>query len=489
MRINRSIISNFNPDGDVTFGDGVTVTSLAGVGDRMVVANATGVLSTQTIPAGGGSVTSIGTTSPLTGGTITTTGTIGITQATTSTDGYLSSTDWNTFNNKVSSATLAGYLPLTGGTLSGDLTVGAAAAATNRQLIINGVASKAGRIKFQESGSDVWLIGNGAASENGNFEIYNASGAVSLSINKATNAATFSGTITSNDTYGLALGSIAGKRRIQYGSDIATSFSFLTDSNTYAGIYASTATFSSSVTANVIHSSNGNDADSGNFTGFFIGGSVTNNARTASIIKNTSGDYDLIIRSQNNTGVTTGSLIFQNGSTEQIRLNSSGNLGLGVTPSGWGSNFKALEYNGGVFYAANTDFGNAFMGSNAYFDGSNWRYKTTNGAAYYEIQQNKHFWNIADSGTAGNAISFTQAMTLTSGGNLLLGSTTDNGAKFQVTGAATFSSTIKTASPTGYTAKPYKLGEVLSGGTTATHTVAVEIDGVVYFLLATDSPP
>ncbi len=47
-----------------------------------------------------GTVTSIATSGPITGGTITTSGTIGITQATTSTDGYLSSTDWNTFNNK-----------------------------------------------------------------------------------------------------------------------------------------------------------------------------------------------------------------------------------------------------------------------------------------------------------------------------------------------------------------------------------------------------
>lgn len=51
---------------------------------------------------GGGGVTSITASAPLTGGTITTTGTIGITQSTTSTDGYLSSTDWNTFNSKQS---------------------------------------------------------------------------------------------------------------------------------------------------------------------------------------------------------------------------------------------------------------------------------------------------------------------------------------------------------------------------------------------------
>lgn len=52
-----------------------------------------------------GTVTSVGTSGPLTGGTITGSGTIGITQAGTSTDGYLSSTDWNTFNNKQNALT------------------------------------------------------------------------------------------------------------------------------------------------------------------------------------------------------------------------------------------------------------------------------------------------------------------------------------------------------------------------------------------------
>lgn len=54
-----------------------------------------------------GTVTSVATSAPITGGTITSTGTIGITQSTTTTDGYLSSTDWNTFNNKASTASVA----------------------------------------------------------------------------------------------------------------------------------------------------------------------------------------------------------------------------------------------------------------------------------------------------------------------------------------------------------------------------------------------
>ena len=53
---------------------------------------------------GTGTVTSIATSGPITGGTITTSGTIGITQSSGSTDGYLSSTDWTTFNGKVSAS-------------------------------------------------------------------------------------------------------------------------------------------------------------------------------------------------------------------------------------------------------------------------------------------------------------------------------------------------------------------------------------------------
>ena len=58
--------------------------------------------------------------------------------------------------------------------VGGNARIGNAPAATNVILNINGVANKASRIAFQESNVDKWLIGNGAASENGNFEIYDA---------------------------------------------------------------------------------------------------------------------------------------------------------------------------------------------------------------------------------------------------------------------------------------------------------------------------
>ncbi len=59
-----------------------------------------------------GTVTQIQAASPLTGGTIITSGTIGITQATTSDNGYLTASDWNTFNNK--SDFSGAYADLTG---------------------------------------------------------------------------------------------------------------------------------------------------------------------------------------------------------------------------------------------------------------------------------------------------------------------------------------------------------------------------------------
>ena len=71
-----------------------------------------------------GTVTSVATTAPLTGGTITTTGTLGITQSGAGADGYLSSVDWNTFNNKQPAGVYLTTVAVDGVTITGDGTVG-----------------------------------------------------------------------------------------------------------------------------------------------------------------------------------------------------------------------------------------------------------------------------------------------------------------------------------------------------------------------------
>jgi hypothetical protein len=81
------------------------------------------------------------------------------------------------------------------------------------------------------------------------------------------------------------------------------------------------------------------------------------------------------------------------------------------------------------------------MGAGAYYS-SGWKYATTGDrAAYHDIGDGSFKWNTAPSGTAGNAISFTQAMTLNASGNLSVGNTNDT-YKLDVSGTGRFTGTL-----------------------------------------------
>jgi hypothetical protein len=130
------------------------------------------------------------------------------------------------------------------------------------------------------------------------------------------------------------------------------------------------------------------------------------------------------------------------GSNTQVQYNNAGalgasanfvfdgaNLGLGVTPSAWGTGWKAFQAGAyGQGYAAHPSLPISYLTSNAYYNGSNWIYSTSSYANYFAVSaQNGQFqWLNAPSGTAGNAITFTQAMTLDASGNLLVGQTSAN---------------------------------------------------------------
>jgi hypothetical protein len=103
--------------------------------------------------------------------------------------------------------------------------------------------------------------------------------------------------------------------------------------------------------------------------------------------------------------------------TERMRIDSSGNLGLGVVPSAWRSGAKAFQSGGnGLVTLWEQANGSTNLGFGVYESASNvFNYTTTGDTpTLYSQLTGVHKWFNAPSGTAGNAISFTQAMTLDS---------------------------------------------------------------------------
>jgi len=135
-----------------------------------------------------------------------------------------------------------------------------------------------------------------------------------------------------------------------------------------------------------------------------------------------------------------------NGNATAATLDSSGNLGLGVTPSAWKSNYKAIQLSTSTSLVTAVGGGYTFLVENAYFDSSDTpRYliSSSTPASYYRQDGGAHKWLTAPAGTAGNTISFTQALTLDANRNLLL-----NGTAAPASGVGTFSIFNGTA-PTG----------------------------------------
>jgi len=154
------------------------------------------------------------------------------------------------------------------------------------------------------------------------------------------------------------------------------------------------------------------------------------------------GNGNYVIKSPTANGVTSGNVLLQAAGTlylytnnaESARIDSSGNLGLGVTPSASSSLIKAFDFNttGGIgSYSNSTSTQFTYVSSNAYLNSSvNWTYKFSGYAASAYLQNNgtgQHQWLTSSaSGTAGNAITFTQAMTLNASGYLGIGATSPN---------------------------------------------------------------
>jgi hypothetical protein len=142
------------------------------------------------------------------------------------------------------------------------------------------------------------------------------------------------------------------------------------------------------------------------------------------------------------SGGAAGDLIIRNSSsfTTQLTLSSGGNLGLGVTPSAWGSTWRVLDAGNLSSFANNTGSSVTDIWHNAFVNsGGVPTYKTTAAAGFYRLEGGTFKWFNASSGTAGTTATFTQVMTLDADGDLGIG-TTSPGQKLTVQGGITVTS-------------------------------------------------
>jgi hypothetical protein len=154
-------------------------------------------------------------------------------------------------------------------------------------------------------------------------------------------------------------------------------------------------------------------------------------ASAPSITNTGDGNTGVFFPDADTVGISTGG-------TERARVDSSGNLGLGVTPSAWNSNMRGFQLGPTAALAGRTDAQVTYLTNNMYFGASTQeKYTATGPISAYAQANGAHYWYYAASGSANANASLTQAMTLDASGNFMVGGTSANGRARFVAAAST----------------------------------------------------
>jgi hypothetical protein len=347
-------------------------------------------------------------------------------------------------NVSVASATVSSNLTLSGGTANGVLYLNGSKVATSgsaltfdgtQTLSLFATGNAVTNLEGSTTNNAILRFRNGTTGNLAGFYgnnskelIFEANGATEQM--RLTSTGLGIGTSSPNGRLDVASGNVfitqdfelnwhsAGTKRSQIIGDSSNNLKF---SNRVGGVLTNTMTLDGSGNLGIGTSSPVNNANRktlalqgawGGQLDIMVGSTVHAQFGTDNF---TSGQ-SCRIQSQDGIVFNTG------GATERMRLDTSGNLGLGVTPSAW-SSYKPYQVGWGAL-ASTAATQNTLLSSNVFFDGANFKYIGTGTASYLQQFDGSFIWKTAPSGTAGNTISFTQAMTLDASANLIVNGTT-----------------------------------------------------------------
>jgi hypothetical protein len=173
-----------------------------------------------------------------------------------------------------------------------------------------------------------------------------------------------------------------------------------------------------------------------------------------------------------NTGIffpAADTIAFAEGGTETMRLDSAGNMGLGVTPSAWLSDYRVQQIGITSSVYGRVATNETGLTQNYYRDTSGAFKYIGNGfaAAYVQLSGGGHGWfnGANNSSGAGASLTLTQAMTLDASGNLGIG-TTSPAAKFEV-----YNSSVS-ATFAANTLSTWRVAQIRNDGTSNSNNAA-----------------
>ena len=278
---------------------------------------------------------------------------------------------------------IATKLPLAGGTLTGSVNIGSyQGSSVNSPLDIKSDSNHFAISIEENSGTETWQLGVNA---DGDLNFYDSGATTPI--------------VTFSDSNNIGIGEVDPDNKLD------VNFNITGEGSQEGGIK--------------IHNVRGSNND---IAPLYFGVHGGTRRTKAAIGLKREGSYGIgsLIFALDSNG-DDANVTFAN--DEKMRIDSSGNVGIGVTPAAHSSTYKALQIGsvGSIFsHASATDAGSTFFGSNIY-NNSGWKYITTNEASFIQQKNGEFYFARAASGSAGAAATLSYPFVINSSGNVGIG--------------------------------------------------------------------